>query len=78
MKLPAYKHDFDNIVFNEADELDRRFGMVGLHTVGRTVQHVSRQSVLPPDLVARYAQDLFWKNPEINVRNVPVVLANPI
>jgi hypothetical protein len=42
------------------------------------VESVSRQSVLPPDLVARYAQDSFWKNPEVNVRNVPVVLANPV
>jgi sulfotransferase len=78
LDLPSYTHDFDNVVFNEADEFDRRFGMSGLHTVARKVQNVERQSVLPPDLVARYAQDSFWKNPESNVRNVPVVLAKPI
>jgi hypothetical protein len=57
---------------------DRRFGMVGLRTVGRKVQNVTRQSLLPPDLTARYAQDSFWKNPEVNVCNVPVVLPNPV
>ena len=78
LKLPSYAHDFDNVVFNEADEFDRRFGISSLHAVGRKVQHVPRRTVLPPDIVARYAQDAFWKNPEINVRNVPVVLAKPI
>jgi sulfotransferase len=77
LDLPPHTHDFDNVVFNEADEFDRRFGMPGLHTVARKVQNVTRQNLLPPDLVARYAQDSFWKNPEVNVRNVPVVLANP-
>jgi sulfotransferase len=77
LKLPPYTHDFDNVVYNEADEFDRRFGLPGLHTVGRKVQNVPRQSLLPPDIVARYAQDAFWKNPEDNIRNVPVVLVKP-
>jgi sulfotransferase len=77
LKLPPYTHDFDNVVFNEADEFDRRMGMPGLHSVGRKVQNVVRQSLLPPDLVARYAQDSFWTNPEINVHKVPVLLAKP-
>jgi sulfotransferase len=78
LQLPPHTHDFDNVVFNEADEFDRRFGMVGLHAVARKVQFVRRRTVLPPDLVARYAQDSFWKNPETNVRSVPVVLAKPV
>jgi sulfotransferase len=78
LKLPPHAHDFDNVVFNEADEFDRRFGMAGLHTVARKVQNVPRQTVLPPDLVTRYAQDSFWKNPEVNIRNVPVLLSKPV
>ncbi len=75
--LPAYAHDFENVVFNEADEFDQRFGLPGLHAVGRKVRNVPRQVMLPPDLVARYAQDSFWKNPEINTRKVTVVLPRP-
>jgi sulfotransferase len=77
LELPPYTHDFENVVFNEADEFDRRFGLPGLHAVGRKVRNVQRQTLLPPDLVARYAQDAFWKNPESNIRRVPVVLARP-
>jgi sulfotransferase len=77
LKLPSHAHDFDNVVFNEADEFDQRFGLPGLHSVGRKVRHVPRKSLLPPDLVARYAQDAFWKNPEVNFNNVPVVLLKP-
>lgn len=76
--LPPYTHDFDNVMFNEADEFDRRFGLPGLHSVSRKVQNVPRQSVLPPDLVTRYAQDSFWKNPDINVHKVPVLHAKPL
>lgn len=77
LNLPPYTHDFDNVVFDAADEFDRRFGLPDLHTVARKVQNVTRQSLLPPDLVARYAQDAFWKNPESNIRNVSVLLAKP-
>jgi sulfotransferase len=78
LKLPPYKHDFDNVVFSEAEEFDQRFGLPGLHAVARKVQYVTRQTVLPPDIIARHAQDAFWKNPEVNVRNVPVVLVKPV
>lgn len=77
LELPPFTHDFDNVIFNEADEFDRRFGLPDLHTVSRKVQYVRRQTLLPPDLVSRYAQDSFWKNPDINFRKVPVILAKP-
>jgi sulfotransferase len=75
--LPPYRHDFENVLFDEADEFDRRFGLPGLHAVGRKVQHVTRETILPPELVARFAQDAFWKNTAFDGRNIPVVLAKP-
>lgn len=75
--LPAFAHDFENVVFDEAEVFDNRFGLPGLHTVSPVVRNASRQSLLPPDLIARYAQDAFWKDPELNARNAAVLLAKP-
>ena len=69
---PPFAHDFENIQF-EASEFDARLGAPGLHEVGRSVRPVTRQTVLPPDLVRRVENDSFWLNPEINVRGVAVI-----
>ena len=45
----------------------------GLHTVRRRVEWVERQSVLPPGLFERFAGDMFWRVPEANIRNVPII-----
>ena len=69
---PPFAHDFENIQF-EASEFDARLGAPGLHEVGRSVRPVTRQTVLPPDLVRRVENDSFWLNPEINARGVTVI-----
>ena len=67
---PWFEHDFDHIEYN-ADEFDAR--LPGLHTVKSKVSAPKREPVLPPDLFKRFANDLFWLDPENNIRKVPVV-----
>lgn len=70
---PLFKHDFDNVEYN-ADEFDARLGTPGLHTVGRQVKQIRRQTVLPPDLFHRMENDSFWMDPKLqNLRNVKIV-----
>jgi sulfotransferase len=70
---PWFAHDFDNVEY-EADEFDLALGTPKLHTVRRKVGWVDRISVLPPELFNRFVNDAFWAQPELNTRNVPVVL----
>jgi sulfotransferase len=67
-----YAHDFDNVVY-DADEFDMTIGAPGLHTVRRKVEFVDRPTILPPDLFAKFENDAFWTNPDLNVHGVPVV-----
>jgi sulfotransferase len=59
--LPAFRHDFDNLDYQEPS-FDARLGMDGLHEVKRKVVHRPRATVLPPDLFQQYSQLDFWKN----------------
>jgi len=69
---PLYAHDFDNVEY-EADDFDIGIGTPGLHTVRRKVEWVDRQSVLPPELFQRFRNDMFWRIPEANIRDVPII-----
>jgi sulfotransferase len=69
---PAFAHDFDHIDYAE-DEFDARLGTPGLHRVTAKVQHVERQTVLPPDLVRRVENDSFWTDSKLNQRGVRIV-----
>ena len=66
------KHDFDNVEF-EAEEFDSRAGTPGLHVVRAKVSAEPRQTVLPPDVFQRFANDAFWRNPDFNIHGVPIV-----
>jgi sulfotransferase len=68
-----FGHDFDNVEY-EAEEFDLALGTPNLHTVQRKVEWTERVSVLPPDLFNRFANDAFWAVPELNTRDVPVIL----
>jgi sulfotransferase len=68
-----FEHDFDNVEY-EANEFDLALGTPNLHTVRRKVQWIDRQSVLPPELFNRFANDAFWMAPELNSHNVPVII----
>lgn len=67
-----FAHDFDNVEYS-ADEFDESLGSPGLHTVRRKVEFIDRPSVLPPELFARYENDCFWMNDELNIHGVPII-----
>jgi sulfotransferase len=69
---PPFAHDFDHVDYAE-EEFDARLGTPGLHRVAAKVQHVERQSVLPPDLFRRVENDSFWTDAKRNPRGVRVV-----
>ncbi|MER3546560.1 MAG: sulfotransferase family protein [Rhodanobacteraceae bacterium] len=69
---PPFKHDFDNIQYDEP-EFDARLGLPGLHKVQPKVTSTKRESVLPPDLFNRFIKDSFWLDPATNIRKVPIV-----
>jgi sulfotransferase len=67
-----FAHDFDNVEF-DADDFDRRLGTPGLHRVARQVRPSERTSVLPSDLISKYENDAFWRDPARNPKNVRVI-----
>ena len=67
-----FAHDFENVEYS-ADEFDESLGSPGLHTVRRKVEFIDRPSVLPPELFARYENDCFWMNDELNIHGVPII-----
>jgi sulfotransferase len=69
---PWFEHDFEHIEYN-AEEFDSRVGVPGLHTVQSRVSAPKRQTVLPPDLFQRFANESFWLDPRNNIRRVPIV-----
>ena len=67
-----FEHDFDNVEYS-AEAFDAGLGSPGLHTVRSKVEFIERPSILPPELFARYENDAFWMNPDLNVHSVPIV-----
>lgn len=72
--VPSFKHDFDNVTYEEGGEFDERIGTPGLHLITGKVQFVDRPTILPPDVFGRYSNRNFWKNPKSNPRKVRVLL----
>ena len=65
-------HDFNNIEF-DAEEFDRRLGTPGLH---RSAARCNRPGATPccrGDLVRKYENDAFWRDPARNPYNVKVI-----
>jgi sulfotransferase len=67
-----FEHDFENVEY-EANDFDLALGTPNLHKVRRKVSWIERETVLPPELFNRFANDAFWAVPEINKHNVPVI-----
>ncbi|MGH6986395.1 MAG: sulfotransferase family protein [Caulobacteraceae bacterium] len=67
-----FVHDFDNVQYS-AEDFDAALGTPGLHTVRKKVEFVERRSILPPELFARFENDAFWMNPDLNSHQVPVI-----
>ena len=73
---PPFEHNFVNVEY-QADEFDLALGTPGLHTVRRKVEWIERQSVLPPELFRRFVNDMFWRIPDANIRQVPIISYAP-
>ena len=69
---PHFEHDLDNVDY-AADEFDMALGAPGLHTIRRKVEWVERQTVLPPEIFQRFENDAFWRRPDLNIRQVPLI-----
>ncbi|WP_454255693.1 sulfotransferase family protein [Pseudomonas sp. Marseille-Q8238] len=69
---PTFLHDLHNIQF-DAQEFDRRAGTPGLHDVKPSVQLNNRATILPPDVFARFSNDAFWQQPQLNTHGVRVL-----
>jgi sulfotransferase len=67
-----FEHDFENVQF-DADEFDIRLGTRGLHRVARRVVPNRRETILPPELIARYEKSAFWNDDVQNRNQVKVI-----
>jgi sulfotransferase len=59
---PTFEHDFGHVDY-DVTEFDERAGTPGLHTVRGQVKAEPRETLLPPDLFKRFANDAFWRDP---------------
>lgn len=65
----AFAHDYEHVVYDEPD-YDTQLGIPGMHTVRPKVEARKRESCLPPDLFAKFADTNFWLNANLNHRKV--------
>ena len=71
---PLFAHDPGHIEpCYDMIEFDARMGTPGLHHVGSSVRPMTRPSVLPPDLFARYDRDAFWNDAALLPKAVRIV-----
>jgi len=69
---PGFAHDFEHIEF-DAQAFDDRTGTPGLHHVRSQLRAAERRTILPPDLFRRFQKQSFWREPELNPRDVKIV-----
>ncbi len=72
-----FDHDFDAVSYAGGDGFDAGMGLPGLHEVRAKVEHVERETILPPELHNRYVGRCFWRGPDAKQRNVNVVSPPP-
>lgn len=58
---PWFDHDFNNVEASY-DEFDAQAKIVGLHTVRKRVEYISRPSILPGELWDAYSPKSFWRH----------------
>lgn len=68
----SFTHDFEHVAFDDRG-FDARLGTPGMHSVRAPVAAHSRAMLLPPDLLGRYANDSFWRDPHLQRANVRIV-----
>lgn len=71
LELEPFKHDFENVEYEES-EFDVRLNMPGLHKVSGRVAPRPRATILPVELFKQNNIE-FWNQPEGNPRGVTVL-----
>jgi sulfotransferase len=74
LEQEPFAHDFDNVQYDEP-EFDKRLNTQGLHKVRKKVEFQPRQTVLPPDLFAKFHQLSFWT--ELSNSQANLIVAQP-
>ena len=69
---PAFAHDVVHIDYDDRG-FDAKAGTPGLHAVRRKIAPNTRETILPPDLFARFENDAFWENPQNLPKGIRVV-----
>ncbi len=69
---PHHSYDFDHIDY-DVTEFDDRAGTPGLHTVRSAVSYQPRETILPPELFARFTNDAFWRDPRRTPHGLNVI-----
>ena len=57
---PYFDHDFDNVEAHW-DEYDQDIGINNLHTVRKKVEFLSRNMIVPPDILNKYKNLEVWR-----------------
>ena len=69
--VAPFRHDPDDVRF-DVGEFDARLGTPGLHHVRPRAGREARQTLLPPDLWARYEGMALWRHPDFNTKGVRI------
>lgn len=64
-----FEHNFSDVEVSY-DEFDEQAKIQGLHTTRKEVKYISRNSILPSDLWAKYEGYSFWKDKNFNTSNL--------
>ncbi|WP_242486267.1 sulfotransferase [Pseudomonas sp. TH03] len=68
----SFEHAYQNVEFDTVG-YDEKAGQPGLHTVHPVVALRPRETVLPPDLYARFENDSFWRHPSQRREGIQVI-----
>lgn len=72
LSMEPFAHDFASLKY-ESPELDAYIGWPGMHAVRSRVEPSVRRTILPVDIVERYANHDFWNSNDGNPNGVVVL-----
>jgi sulfotransferase len=64
--LAPFAHDPDKVVYTGGAAFDTALNTPGLHAVRPKVERIHRRTILPPQIVQRLANTVFWRDPAQN------------
>jgi sulfotransferase len=74
LRLPPFEHDFENVSYEGGGEFDHWLGVPGLHSLYQKVEFSQRRTILPTELVRRFANHCFWRNQADNPSGAVVIM----